>query len=212
MQLLCFSRIWYLIMSIERSQAQAVTDVNLEALHDEVLRSCRGKQSRYFLEARCGVGATRSRDYMIRPVVLRDCEFCSSQSYLCLGMGCKGKNKKSAVLVGSQRQQKQDVSQSQPRELPGQVYKTHTSSCRIARNPGPKKSHSLKSSNHPTKTFAPGRKGSGRQSKKERSLIFKVSSPALSRVKKSKVLLRIMFDIYIFLNWHISRALRRKFT
>ena len=102
MQLLCFSRIWYLIMSIERSQAQAVTDVNLEALHDEVLRSCRGKQSRYFLEARCGVGATRSRDYMIRPVVLRDCEFCSSQSYLCLGMGCKGKNKKAAVLVSSQ--------------------------------------------------------------------------------------------------------------
>ena len=160
---------------------------NLEALHDEVLKLSRGKQSRYFLEANCGVGATRSRDYMIRPAaVLRLCEFCSSKAYLCLGKGCMGKNKKAGVMVSSHGYQQQEVSQSQPRELPGQVYKTQTSSCKMARNPGPKKSHSLKISNHP-KTFAPGRKRSGRQSKKDRSFNSKVSSPACTRVRKSKV-------------------------
>ena len=41
-------------MSIKSNQAQAVTDV-------KVLKSCRGKQ--YFLEAKCGVGAPRSREF-----------------------------------------------------------------------------------------------------------------------------------------------------
>ena len=176
-------------VDVKSEASQAVTDAKyLKGLHDEVLQSCRARQSRYFLEASCGVGATRSRDYMIRPVVLRDCEFCSSKSYLCLGMGCKRKNKQAAVMVASQRQQQQDASQSTPRDLPGQVYKTCTSSSRIARNPAPKKSLSLKSIHH-LKTFAPRRKRSGRQSKKDRSRIFKVSSPALIRVKNSKVLL-----------------------
>ena len=108
-------------MSIKSNQAQAVTDVKfqLEALHEEVLKSCRGKQSRYFLEAKSDVGATRSRKYMIRPDIFRDCEFCSSKAYLCLGKGCMGTNNQAAAMVGSQKQQQQDF--SQPRKLPGKV-------------------------------------------------------------------------------------------
>ena len=100
---------------------------------------------------------------MIRPDIFRDCEFCSSKAYLCLGKGCMGTNNQAAAMVGSQKQQQQDF--FQPRELPGKVYKTHTSSCMIARNPGPKRTHSLNNSNHP-KTFVSGRKRSGRQSKR----------------------------------------------
>ena len=108
-------------MSIKSNQAQAVTDVKfqLEALHEEVLKSCRGKQSRHFLEAKSGVGATRSSEYKIRPVILRDFEFCSSKAYLCLGKGCMGTNNQAAAMVGSQKQQQQDF--SQPRKLPGKV-------------------------------------------------------------------------------------------
>ena len=180
-----FSRILKLVMRSKENQVkQAVSDVNLEPLHEEVFKLCRGKQSRYFLEAECGVGATRSREYMIRPVALRYCEYCSSKSYLCLGKGCMGKSEQAAVMDGSKRQQEHDF--SQPRVLPGQLYKT--SSCRIARNPGPKKAHSMKVSNHP-KTPIPRRKKSGRQSMKDGSVIFKASSPTFSRVKKSKVFL-----------------------
>ena len=122
---------------------------------------------------------------MIRPVILRDCAFCSSKYYLCLGKGCMGTKNQGSCMVGSQKQQQQDF--SQPRELPGKVYKTHTSSCMIARNPGPKKTLSLNNSNHP-KNYISGRKRSGAQSRKDKSLIFNVSSPVLTRVKKSKVL------------------------
>jgi hypothetical protein len=164
--------------------------VPFEALHEKVLKSCREKQSRYFLEAKCGVGATRSREYMIRPVVSKDCEFCSSKAYVCLGRGCVGT--KPPVLVRSQKQR--DI--SKPTEILGKVFKTLSTSCVIARNAGPKNPPSL-SHNH-SKSVISGRKRSGRHfKKKDNSLIGKMSWKAGSSSFQSSSALTIRKNLKV---------------
>ena len=102
--------------------------------HDELLKCCREKTSRYFLEAKCGVGATSSREYMLRPVQPKACVLCDSKEYVCLGSGCMGS-------VGLQHLHKEMSSRqlklvNPEKKIPGKVFKARKDIDLIARNPG----------------------------------------------------------------------------
>ena len=102
--------------------------------HDELLKSCREKASRYFLEAKFGSGATSSREYMIRPLTPKACVLCGSKKYTCLGKGCTGLNC-NVIVTGQIRPNILNHG-----GIPGKVFKTTRASEMLARNPETKKS------------------------------------------------------------------------
>ena len=101
--------------------------------HDELLKCFREKTSRYFLEAKWGVGATSSREYMLRAVLPKACELCATKEYVCLGSGCMGSVLQHPLIESRPRQMN---SVNLEKTIPGKSFKGRHEIDLRARNPG----------------------------------------------------------------------------